>query len=1172
MIVLESEEILAIANAAIYEMAERYLSDVETAIVTGASSDLTYEQIAEQSGYSVSYVKRDVGPKLWRLLSKALGEKTSKTNFRQALERYQTRKHSLLPIPNQTDWGEAPDVSFFLGRTAELQTLTQWIMGDDCRLVSLLGIGGIGKTALGVKLAQQIQAEFEFVIWRSLRNAPLLEELLTQIVPLISEQQEIRPELKYLLDYLRAAKCLLILDNLEAILQPQQPGQLRAGYDDYGQLLRLVGEMSHQSCLIVTSREKPGAIATREGIELPVRSLTLSGLQTEAMALLDAKGLSGSSQDRQTLIKNYSGNPLALKVVATSILDLFDGNIAHFLAQGPILFYGVRQLLEQQFSRLSPLEQTIMYWLAINREWTTIETLQEDIFPRVLKSKLLESLESLCWRNLIEKQGGKYTQQPVVMEYMTARFIEHIILELNNLTLDLFIHFPLLKTTVKDYVRESQTRLILEPIATEFYETFPSKIALEQKISCILSTLRQINSRLSNYGGGNLINLCCHLGMDLTGYDFSHLAIIHGYLQTVNLHHVDFTQCHLAKSLFTQTFGAIYALVFSPDSKLLVTGDANGKLYVWDIANNQPFLTFQGHSSWICSLDFSQDGHTFASGSADHTIKLWDLDHAQPLAIFQGHTDQVRAIAFSPDGKILASGSSDKTIELWDISNKKLLRTLWDHQGWVVSVSFSCDGKILASGSADNTIKLWDISTGKCLKTLLGHNDWIWVVIFSPNGKILASGSADHTIKLWDISTGRCLKTLLGHNDWVGHLAFSPDGKRLASSSSDETIKVWNISTGQCWQTYIEENNSSLNFSPDGKILAGANTDQIVKLWDGKTGQLLQTLQGHINWIWSVAFSPDGKTLATGNANQIIRLWNVEKGTIIRQFLGHTNWVRSIDFSPDGTILASGNDDYTIKLWDVKTGKLLRTLTEHNHWIGSVVFSPDGKTLATSSTDKTIKLWDVESGKLLQTLLGHSNWVWSVNFAPDGKKLVSGSADQTIKLWNISTGKLLQTLSGHSNWVWSVNFAPNGKTLVSGSSDQTIKLWDVESGKLLQTLSGHSNWVRSVIYCCDGEILASGSNDKTIKLWDMATGKLLCTLSGHNNWVLSVDCSPDGKTLASSSADETIKLWDISRQKCLKTFKSPGPYEGMKIIGVTGISKAHQEILKSLGAITHDKI
>ena len=120
-IVLESEEILAIANAAIFEMVNRYLSDVETVIVLGAIADNTYEQIAQQSGYSVSYVKRDVGPKLWRLLSTALGEKVSKTNFRQALERYQTRQQQSQSIPKRTDWGEAPRCLFLFRKDCRTQ-------------------------------------------------------------------------------------------------------------------------------------------------------------------------------------------------------------------------------------------------------------------------------------------------------------------------------------------------------------------------------------------------------------------------------------------------------------------------------------------------------------------------------------------------------------------------------------------------------------------------------------------------------------------------------------------------------------------------------------------------------------------------------------------------------------------------------------------------------------------------------------------------------------------------------------------------------------------------------------------------------------------------------------------------------------------------------------------
>ena len=104
-------------------------------------------------------------------------------------------------------------------------------------------MGGIGKTALAAKIAQQIQNQFEFVIWRSLRNAPPLEILLGDLIPFLSEGEENQAEIKRLLQSFRDARSLVILDNVETILRPGEcVGQYRTGYENYGDLFRLIGE------------------------------------------------------------------------------------------------------------------------------------------------------------------------------------------------------------------------------------------------------------------------------------------------------------------------------------------------------------------------------------------------------------------------------------------------------------------------------------------------------------------------------------------------------------------------------------------------------------------------------------------------------------------------------------------------------------------------------------------------------------------------------------------------------------------------------------------------------------------------------------------------------------------------------------------------------------------
>ncbi|NJO78348.1 MAG: hypothetical protein HC827_07335 [Cyanobacteria bacterium RM1_2_2] len=79
------------------------------------------------------------------------------------------------------DWGDAIDVSIFYGRETTLAQLQLWLVEDKCRLVALLGIGGIGKSALAVKLGMQLQSEFDVIVWRSLQNAPPLEDFLKSV-------------------------------------------------------------------------------------------------------------------------------------------------------------------------------------------------------------------------------------------------------------------------------------------------------------------------------------------------------------------------------------------------------------------------------------------------------------------------------------------------------------------------------------------------------------------------------------------------------------------------------------------------------------------------------------------------------------------------------------------------------------------------------------------------------------------------------------------------------------------------------------------------------------------------------------------------------------------------------------------------------------------------------
>ncbi|KAK3366322.1 HET-R [Lasiosphaeria ovina] len=329
----------------------------------------------------------------------------------------------------------------------------------------------------------------------------------------------------------------------------------------------------------------------------------------------------------------------------------------------------------------------------------------------------------------------------------------------------------------------------------------------------------------------------------------------------------------------------------------------------------------------------------------------------------------------------------------------------------------------------------------------------------------------------------------------------------------------------------------SVAFSPDGQRLASGSYDGTVMIWDPASGQCLQTLEGHRDSVSSVAFSPDGQRLASGSNDETVKIWDPASGQCLQTLEGHSGWVSSVAFSPDGQRLASGSDDETVKIWDPASGQCLQTLEGHSGWVSSVAFSPDGQRLASGSYDKTVKIWDPASGQCLQTLKGHSDSVRSVAFLPDGQRLASGSDDETVKIWDPASGQCLQTLEGYSDSVSSVAFSPDGQRLASGSDDKTVKIWDPASGQCLQTLKGHSSSVTSVAFSPDGQRLASGSNDETVKIWDPASGQCLQTLEGHSSSVSSVAFSPDGQRLASGSNDKTVKIWDPASGQCLQTLE-----------------------------------
>ena len=475
---MDIAEVLTLADQLIFAKTGKHLDYVQDAILRGTLEDATYTQIAQELYTSPSHV-RNVGSDLWKTLSKGLKKNITKNNFRTVLEKENIYNYQLAvvgdnikigenvtvnnnfnvchekvrspktpqnpePTANQPriDLGDAPEISTFFDRTSELTTLENWILSRT-RLITILGLSGIGKTALTLQLIPQIQHEFDCIIWRSLHNAPPLASLQTDLIKFLSQQQETNPpnpplsrggeEIKPpslspprslgglggVIHHLRSHRCLIILDDVQTIFSSQQlAGNYQPGYENYGTFFKQIAESCHNSCIILISWEKPREIAALESNPKNCQILQLNGLGEAAREIFIEKGLI-ESEKWSELIELYKGNPLWLNIVAAAIQDLFSGNVSDFLSYDSLVLGDLEYLLHQHFQRLSDTEKQVMSWLANQNK--AVEISKKPAFLELSPSEFLKAVESLRRRLLIEKvqKGDRtlFTLQRAIAEY-----------------------------------------------------------------------------------------------------------------------------------------------------------------------------------------------------------------------------------------------------------------------------------------------------------------------------------------------------------------------------------------------------------------------------------------------------------------------------------------------------------------------------------------------------------------------------------------------------------------------------------------------------------------------------------------------------------------------------------------------------------------------------------
>lgn len=380
--------------------------------------------------------------------------------------------------------------------------------------------------------------------------------------------------------------------------------------------------------------------------------------------------------------------------------------------------------------------------------------------------------------------------------------------------------------------------------------------------------------------------------------------------------------------------GRVLSAAFSPDGRILATGGADRRIYLYDIVKAKMIgESLTGHNNWVRSLRFNWPGTALYSSATAGSLIRWEMTRRQ---LFEGHTSRVRAVALSPDGSMLATVGFDRRILLWDAqSGRKTAELASPHENSLLQVAFSPDGRFLATSDAGGLIVLWDAATGERLHLLPDEFDSVVIALaFSPDSRYLASTDFLGYLSLWDVSTGAPASVpTKAHDGWALSAAFSPDGRMLATGGEGGRIKLWDV--------------SSLGVTAGEPLQA-----------------LGEPIAAHTYWVTALLWSGDGATLISGSADNTVRFWDVAKGEQQADpLINQETQIWGIQFYPphgERSLITLGGNG-SVLLWDIATRTPLAPALRTGLETESFAVSPPGDAIYLASFDDRVEKWRLDT-------------------------------------------------------------------------------------------------------------------------------------------------------------------------------------------------------------------
>ena len=1202
------EEAFQVADFAVRTIRAEGLRDIERVVLEGSWNRQTYQKIAAEAGYTEGYLSRDVGPALWSVLSDALGMQVKKTNFRTAIERW-SKEHDegtplaasslngrtsetieIAPPSDQLDpnWDSLPfDISDFRGREASLADLTQWILDDRGRLLCLSGIPGIGKTWLAVKLAEQVQSQFQRLIYQDLQDCPaplnLITDLLAQLDVTVPPEISLRDCLDLWIQALTQRKCLLVLDHTELFYQQNLlAGTYQYGFEDYTQILETLAGRDHQSCILWVGRVLPRTATLMAGSSC--RFYPVTGLDQDELSSLTfwPETLEATSADWQYLSIHYGGSPNLILSEIVPRLDSFGNRLGACIEAVQWDNRFLKAYVDAWLTPVAEVEWQVLTLMMISYQSLSLTQLSEYLaLPMPLSA-----VESLCDRGICRaiidgESRWELALPDLLIPYLRDRFLAAFQSADDLQKIDLLHQYPLVQSEAPEMVRQWQYQTLLTPIASLLEESLPQQVDKQAFLRRSMQHSGQLTEGESTvgYSAGNLMNLAQHWQISLVNINLQGLQLREADLQSDLFQGVSFTGADLSQTLLAKPLGQCPVMAMSPEQAQVAVGDQDGRLLLWNIHDGRLQRAMLTDSNAIRAIAFSPDGTTLAEGRQDGAVRLWDLNSEYGPEVFATPVEgTLTKLVFSFDGQFLVGGDDRGYLYVWRLASGQEIYRLPAHEAGIVEIALSpCSRRLITCGQDCAAVE-WELLTGEPIHRFQGRlTSSVGAVAYLPAANdsgmySVVVGRDEGQLILWDIPSARPLRIMGSTCDLLMALALSSDGRYLAASDVSNTVSVWDVNSRSCLYEISESSApiESLVFSPDGKDLM-TGCDYTVQRWQVFSGQCLRVWRSDRHPAIKLALATQPLQLFSGHDDHTLRCWQFSQNRQHwlpqeRLQVPNDGPVSIIATNPSGTYRAVGTEAGHVYVWHRNAQTWLTWPMRLSGSITALTFSSDSALLVAGDVTGMIALWDLSEHVVQwQVPESHDDRITALAFTPNGQRLFSGSRDRAIHSWDLQ-GNSMGSLLGHRRRVHTLQVSEDGKTLYSGSYDGAIWFWNLADNTCRKTWQRGDQYLHRVTLDQQKRPVAILSDTQTLEIWDIETDTRRSMLSAHEETLWHVSTSPDGVALVCASQNGDISIWSLMSGQQQGELRVDRPYEGMQIGGSSGLTDSERQMLYSLGA------